>query len=52
MIGHYFTYVKCLEKKPLFAKQNLFNAKRFYHSCYRDLEKNIDIDILKMMYTA
>ena len=52
MISHYFTYVKCLEKKPLFAKQNLFNAKRFYHSCYKDLEKNIDIDILKMMYTA
>lgn len=52
MISQYFTYVKCLEKKPLFAKQNLFNAKRFYHSCYKDLEKNIDIDILKMMYTA
>ena len=52
MIGQYFTYVKCLEKKPLFAKQNLFNAKRFYHSCYKDLEKNIDIDILKMLYTA
>lgn len=52
MISHYFTYVKCLEKKPLFAEQNLFNAKRFYHSCYKDLEKNIDIDILKMLYTA
>ena len=52
MIGQYFTYVKCLEKKPMFAKQNLFNAKRFYHSCYKNLEENIDIDILKVMYTS
>lgn len=52
MIGQYFTYIKCLERKPMFAEQNLFNAKRFYHSCYKDLEKNIDDDVLKMMYTA
>ena len=52
MISHYFTYIKCLEKKPMFAKQNFFNAKRFYHSCYKDIEKNIDNDIIKMMYTA
>ena len=52
MISQYFTYVKCLEKKPMFAEQNFFNAKRFYHSCYKDLEKNIDNEILKMMYTA
>lgn len=52
MIGQYFTYVQCLERKPMFAKQNFFNAKRFYHSCYKDLEKSIDEDILKMLYTA
>lgn len=52
MIGQYFTYVKCLERKPMFAKQNFFNAKRFYHSCYKDFEKSIDNDILKMLYTA
>lgn len=52
MVGQYFTYVKCLERKPMFAKQNFFNAKRFYHSCYKDLEKTIDKDILKMLYTA
>ena len=52
MIGQYFTYVQCLEKKPMFAKQNFFNAKRFYHFCYKDMEKNIDKDVLKMMYTA
>ena len=52
MISQYFTYVQCLEKKPMFAKQNFFNAKRFYHFCYKDLEKNIDNEILKMMYTA
>lgn len=52
MISQYFTYIQCLERKPMFAKQNLFNAKRFYHSCYKDMEKNIDNEILKTMYTA
>lgn len=52
MISQYFTYVKCLNEKPMFAKQNLFNAKRFYHNCYKDIEKNIDDEILKTMYTA
>lgn len=52
MIGHYFTYVKCLVRKPLFAEQNLFNAKRFYHSCYKDIEDQINADILRTMYTA
>lgn len=52
MISQYFTYVKCLNEKPMFAKQNLFNAKRFYHNCYKDIEKNIDDEILKTLYTA
>lgn len=52
MINQYFTYVKCLDKKPLFAKQNFFNAKRFYHSCYKQIEQNIDEKILKTLYTA
>lgn len=52
MIGQYFTYVQCLEKKPMFAKQNFFNAKRFYHFCYKELENTIDKEILKNLYTA
>lgn len=52
MIGQYFTYVQCLERKPMFSKQNFFNAKRFYHSCYKDIERNIDKDVLKTLYTA
>lgn len=51
MIGMYFTYIECLEKKPLFAEQNFFNAQRFYHSCYKDVESQIDDEILKNMYT-
>lgn len=51
MIGQYFTYIECLEKKPIFAEQNLFNAKRFYHSCYKEIENQIDEKILKDMYT-
>lgn len=51
MIGQYFTYVQCLDKKPIFANQNFFNAKRFYHSCYKEIESQINDNILKMMYT-
>ena len=51
MIGQYFTYVQCLQKKPIFAEQNLFNAKRFYHSCYSKIENEIDEKILMDMYT-
>ena len=36
----------------MFAEQNLFNAKRFYHSCYKEIENQIDEEILKTMYTA
>ena len=51
MIGQYFTYVQCLEKKPMFAEENFFNAKRFYHSCYKQIEDQIDENVLKTMYT-
>ena len=51
MIGHYFTYIECLDRKPLFAKQNLFNAKRFYNLVYKQIENQIDDKILKDMYT-
>lgn len=51
MVGHYFTYVECLKKKPIFAKQNLFNAKRFYHECFKEIENRIDTKILTDMYT-
>ena len=51
MIGHYFTYIECLERKPIFAEQNLFNAKRFYHSCYKEIENQIEDKILSDMYT-
>jgi glycosyltransferase involved in cell wall biosynthesis len=52
MIGQYFTYVECLEKRPIFAKQCMFNAKRFYNECYSEIENGISDDILKTMYTA
>ena len=52
MIGQYFTYIECKEKKPIFADQCWFNAKHFYHECYSEVEKDITDDILKTMYTA
>lgn len=51
MVGQYFTYIECLNKKPIFAEQNFFNAKRFYHECYKEIESQISEDILKDMYT-
>ena len=51
MIGQYFTYVQCLERKPLFARQNFFNAQRFYFSCYKEIENQIDKKVLQDMYT-
>lgn len=51
MIGHYFTYIECLDKKPIFAKQNFFNAKRFYNEAYKEIETQISDKILKDMYT-
>ena len=51
-IGQYFTYIECLERNPIFAKQNLFNAKRFYHLAYKEIENQIDDKVLKDMYTV
>lgn len=51
MIGQYFTYVECLGRKPIFAEQNLYNAKHFYNECYKDIENQIPLDTIKQMYT-
>lgn len=51
MVGQYYTYIECLEKKPVFAEQNLFNAKKFYHECYKEIESTISDKILKDIYT-
>lgn len=51
MVGHYFTYIECLKRKPVFAEQNLYNSKKFYHECYKEIEDNISEEILTNMYT-
>ena len=40
-----------MERKPVFAEQNLFNAKRFYHEAYKDIEHLISDNVVKDMYT-
>lgn len=52
MVGQYFTYIECKDKKPIFAEQNFFNAKRYYHESYKTIEANITDDILKQLYTT
>lgn len=52
MVGQYFTYIECLDKKKIFAKQNFFNAKRFYNEAYKDIENTISDDIIKQIYTT
>ncbi len=51
MVDKYFTYVECKDKKPIFAEQNFFNAKRFYHECYKEIESKISNKILSDIYT-
>ena len=51
MVDKYFTYVECVDKKPIFAEQNLFNAKRFYHDCYKEIENKVSQKILSDIYT-
>lgn len=51
MVGQYYTYIECLERKPVFAEQNLFNAKKFYHECYKEIESSINDKVLKDIYT-
>ena len=51
MVDKYFTYVECEAKKPVFAEQNFFNAKRFYHECFKEIEGRIDNKIMADIYT-
>ena len=51
MVDKYFTYVECYAKKPIFAEQNFFNAKRFYHECFKEIEGRIDNKIMADIYT-
>ena len=51
MVGQYYTYIECLERKPVFAEQNFFNAKKFYHECYKEIENSISEKVLKDIYT-
>lgn len=52
MVGQYFTYVECKAKKPVFADQNFYNAKRFYHECYSEIENRISEKVLADIYTV
>ena len=52
MLNCYFTYIECVEKKPVFAEQCFFNAKRFYHACYKQIESQISEKILINFYTT
>jgi hypothetical protein len=51
MVDKYFTWVECKERKPIFTEQNFFNAKRFYHECFKEIENKIDNKILADIYT-
>ena len=51
MIGCYFSYIKSIERKPMFSEQILFNAKRFYNLAYKDIENQLGEDVIRNMYT-
>lgn len=52
MLNNYFTYIECIAKRPVFAEQCFFNAKRFYHECYQEIESQISKKILTDLYTS
>lgn len=52
MLNCYFTYIECVEKRPVFAEQCFFNAKRFYHTCYEQIESQISEKIIINFYTS
>ena len=51
MIGHYFTYIECIGRRPEFAEQNLWLGKYFYNECYKAIEAGISKEIIASMYT-
>lgn len=51
MVGQYFTYIECMARCPIFGEQNLFNAKKFYHKCYKMIESQISEEVLTNVYT-
>lgn len=52
MLNCYFTFIECLVKRPVFAEQCFFNAKNFYHACYKEIESQISKKILTDLYTS
>lgn len=52
MINCYFTYIECVIKRPVFAEQCFFNAKKFYNECYKEIESQISKKILTDLYTS
>ena len=52
MINCYFTYIECLGKRPVFAEQCFYNAKLFYHECYKEIESQINKKVLTDLYTS
>lgn len=52
MINCYFTYIECVGKRPIFAEQCFWNAKNFYHTCYKQIENQISKKILTDLYTS
>ena len=52
MINCYFTYIECCSKRPVFAEQCFFNAKRFYNECFKEIESQISKKVFTEMYTS
>ena len=52
MLSCYFTWVECLEKAPVFTAQNAWNAQRFYHEVYKDIERDIPEQKIKDAFSA
>ena len=51
MIQLYSYYIETIARNPVFADQNWEYVKKYYHTCYKNIESKISDEMLAMVYS-
>ena len=51
MMQLYGYYIETVARNPVFAEQNWEYVKKFYHACYKHIERNITDEMFAMSYS-
>lgn len=51
MMELYYYYIECYKKKPVFAEQEWEYVKKFYHTCYKEVEDSISDEVFSEMFS-